>query len=251
MRDDPVTWSTRELADLAGTTVNAVRHYHSIGLLDPPERCENGYKQYQVRHLVRLSQVRRLAELGVPLAQVQSDEQHGLVVPGGLNELDAQVEAQIERLDRARADIAALLRDSAPADTPRGFEAFALRLSEADRSLLHVLTRLHGTESVNGLKRMVAAEPRDLREQFDALEADSAERSRERLARSLAASGANWRSADRPWSARPAARALRRDHAAQRAVRVVLAELYNPAQLDVLGRLDAGAVHGRPEPLSA
>ena len=29
-------WSTRELAELAGTTVKAVRHYHEIGLLDEP-----------------------------------------------------------------------------------------------------------------------------------------------------------------------------------------------------------------------
>ncbi|WP_433560110.1 MerR family DNA-binding transcriptional regulator [Pseudonocardia xinjiangensis] len=28
-----MAWSTRELADLAGTTVRAVRHYHDVGLL--------------------------------------------------------------------------------------------------------------------------------------------------------------------------------------------------------------------------
>jgi DNA-binding transcriptional MerR regulator len=47
-----VAWSTRELAELAGTTVNTVRHYHRIGLLDEPERRNNGYKEYGVPHLV-------------------------------------------------------------------------------------------------------------------------------------------------------------------------------------------------------
>jgi len=29
-----MAWSTRELARLAGTTVNTIRHYHRLGLLD-------------------------------------------------------------------------------------------------------------------------------------------------------------------------------------------------------------------------
>ncbi|MBX0301124.1 MerR family DNA-binding transcriptional regulator [Cryobacterium sp. 1639] len=65
-----MAWSTRELAELAGTTLKAVRHYHQIGLLDEPGRTSNGYKQYQVAHLVRLLQITRLANLGVPLAQI-------------------------------------------------------------------------------------------------------------------------------------------------------------------------------------
>jgi len=31
-----VAWSTRELAELAGTSVKTVRHYHQLGLLDEP-----------------------------------------------------------------------------------------------------------------------------------------------------------------------------------------------------------------------
>jgi DNA-binding transcriptional MerR regulator len=48
--------STQQIAELAVTTVKAVRHYHQIGLLDAPERAANGYKQYEVPHLVRLLQ---------------------------------------------------------------------------------------------------------------------------------------------------------------------------------------------------
>ncbi|MCS5717718.1 MerR family transcriptional regulator [Herbiconiux sp. CPCC 205763] len=246
-----MTWSTRQLAHLAGTTVNAVRHYHAIGLLDPPERCENGYKQYQVRHLVRLIQVRRLAELGVPLARLRADDEGRVMILGELHELDAQAEAEIERLHRARSDIAAILRDRAPADTPRGFEAVAPQLSEADRAFLHVLTRLHDEVSVDGLKRMIAAEPDDIRERFDALRADAPERTRERLARTMTDAGADWRSAERPWSVRPAGRSLSRDHTAQQTVIKVLRELYNPAQLDVLSRIGDRPARERPESLTA
>ena len=33
-----MAWSTRQLAELAGTSLRAVRHYHDVGLLPEPER---------------------------------------------------------------------------------------------------------------------------------------------------------------------------------------------------------------------
>jgi DNA-binding transcriptional MerR regulator len=42
-----MAWSTPQLAELAGATVNTIRHYHRLGLLDEPERRHNGYKQYE------------------------------------------------------------------------------------------------------------------------------------------------------------------------------------------------------------
>jgi len=65
-----VAWSTRELAELAGTTVKSVRYYRQLGLLEEPERLGDGYKQYELRHLVRLLQITRLTELGFPLSQI-------------------------------------------------------------------------------------------------------------------------------------------------------------------------------------
>src|SRR5690606_8663333 len=55
-----MAWSTRELAELAQTTVNTIRHYHHLGLLAEPARKDNGYKQYGVKHLARLLRIRRL-----------------------------------------------------------------------------------------------------------------------------------------------------------------------------------------------
>src|SRR5689334_4999697 len=69
---DAAAWSTRQLAELAGTTIRTVRHYHQIGLLAEPERSRNGYKHYGTSHLARLLQIRRLADLGMPLSQIAS-----------------------------------------------------------------------------------------------------------------------------------------------------------------------------------
>ena len=58
-----MSWSTREIAELAGTSLRAVRHYHDVGLLPEPERRSNGYKQCGVAHLVRLLRIKRLVDL--------------------------------------------------------------------------------------------------------------------------------------------------------------------------------------------
>jgi DNA-binding transcriptional MerR regulator len=230
-----MTWSTRELADLAGTTINTVRHYHAMGLLDAPERKYNGYKQYRVAHLLRLIHLRRLVELGAPLAQVGQLGEGGVALPSELRQLDTQVEAEIERLSRARSDIAAILRTSAPAATPHGFESVASQLTEADRSLIQVYARLHDETSVAELKEMIAREPDSIRRQFAALGSDTGEDARQRLAERIAAQGANWRSADRVWLGNNPGR-RRVNH--RPAIDEVLRDLYNPTQLDVIGRAD-------------
>lgn len=103
-------WSTRQLAEPANTTVNTVRHYHRLGLLNEPERRYNGYKQYEVQQLVSLLRIRRLAELGVPLAQISTAGAGADRTPGVLRNLDAELQRHIERLKKARTDIAASLR---------------------------------------------------------------------------------------------------------------------------------------------
>ena len=70
-----MAWSTRELAELAGTSLRAVRHYHDQGLLPEPPRSTNGYKHYGVRHLIQLLHIRRLVDLGVPLAEIPAELQ--------------------------------------------------------------------------------------------------------------------------------------------------------------------------------
>ncbi|MEW2329653.1 MerR family transcriptional regulator [Micromonospora chersina] len=105
-----MAWSTRELAELAGTTVNTIRHYHRLGLLEQPQRRPSGYKEYGTDDLVCLLHVRRLAELGVPLSQIVALGPDGALTPEVLRQVGAGHVAEIERLQKARSDIAFLLR---------------------------------------------------------------------------------------------------------------------------------------------
>lgn len=100
-----------ELAGLAGVTTRTVRHYHRIGLLPEPSRRENGYRRYELRDLVLLLRTRRLVELGLSLEEaadaLSSDNGRDLVEI--VQELDADLAAQQDRITRQRAAIADLL----------------------------------------------------------------------------------------------------------------------------------------------
>ncbi|TFD92058.1 MerR family DNA-binding transcriptional regulator [Cryobacterium lactosi] len=113
-----MAWSTSQIAELAGTTVKAVRHYHKLGLLDEPDRLANGYKQYQVPHLVRLLQITRLADLGIPLGQIAPSDRADQAPDAALRLLDAELEAKVRRLRRIRHELAVILSNRGPSAPP-------------------------------------------------------------------------------------------------------------------------------------
>ena len=98
-----------QLASYAGVTIRAVRHYHQIGLLPEPERDASGYRTYQAAAVVRLIQIRTLAEAGVPLARVRelldADPE---TFAAATTEIDRQLRAQIRALQEHRRRIAQL-----------------------------------------------------------------------------------------------------------------------------------------------
>ncbi|KAA8888768.1 MerR family transcriptional regulator [Nocardia colli] len=109
-----MAWSTRQLAELAGTSIRTVRHYHDVGLLAEPERMPNGYKSYDETHLARLLRVKHLADLGFSLAQIARMGETG-PSEQSVRALDADLAAAIERLQRMRAELAQTLH---PVDIP-------------------------------------------------------------------------------------------------------------------------------------
>src|SRR5439155_26459658 len=60
-----------QLADFAGVTIKAVRHYHQRGLLEEPPRDSSGYRRYTAEHAIQLIKIKTLAEAGVPLARIR------------------------------------------------------------------------------------------------------------------------------------------------------------------------------------
>lgn len=233
-----MAWSTREVAELAGTTVNTVRHYHRSGLLEEPERMSNGYKQYRARHLVRLLQIRRLRDLGVPLTQIEAVGSGGEGPAQALLAIDAGLAESIERLQRARAEIRAILEGSTTTDVPAGFEDVAGRLTGTERSLMLVYEQLYDASAMADLKQMVESEsePGDgVGAELDALPADADDATRQRVAEALAPEIAR-NLTDYPWLMHPDEHLSKGPRVTQETFLETVTELYNGAQLDVIAR---------------
>lgn len=233
-----MAWSTREVAEMAGTTENTVRHYHRLGLLEEPDRASNGYKQYRARHLVTLLRIRRLAGLGVPLAQIGRVSGSPEDAREALRALDADLAADIERQQQARADIAAILRGGAPADAPAGFEAVAARLSDADRAMVHIHSQLFHPETLSDLRRLVEEDCDPVSVEVDRLPADAGEETKQRLVEGLAPVIAR-SLLDHPWLSAPGPHLRTSEPVAAQTFVTAVRELYNPAQLEVLTRAGA------------
>jgi DNA-binding transcriptional MerR regulator len=230
-----VGWSTREVAEIAGTTVNTVRHYHRLGLLELPERAGNGYKQYEVRHLVCLLRIRRLVGLGVPLNRIGDVSARDETTQEALRDLDAELGATIERLQHARADIQAIMAEQSPADIAAGFETVGARLSEADSSMIHLYGRVFDEQALADVRQMTEDDDAETGAEIDALAPDADDATRQRLAEALAPSLAK-NFVDYPWLRDPAARIAQTRHVTEQTFVEALTDLYNPAQLDVFVR---------------
>ncbi|MGW0007166.1 helix-turn-helix domain-containing protein [Nocardia grenadensis] len=233
-----MTWSTRQLAELAGTSVRAVRHYHDIGLLAEPERASNGYKRYGVAHLLRVLRIKRLADLGIPLSQIAEMGDGDDFPRDALQTLDAELASTIERLQRIRVELALILRQGTSTDLPPDIGSAAHVLTDADRAFTVILTRVLGPSGMDALRGMLNDQRDDpATAEFDNLSADADESTRAELAERLAPyvhavtseyPEINGPATDSPVGAKRAAETVGK----------ALRDLYNPAQIDVLVKVN-------------
>ncbi|ATL69389.1 MerR family transcriptional regulator [Nocardia terpenica] len=234
-----MAWSTREIADLAGTSVRAVRHYHEVGLLAEPERRSNGYKLYGVPHLVRLLRIKRLVDLGFSLARIAEMGDMTDHPEQALRTLDAELAATVERLQRIRTELALSLSQATPTDLPPPLAAAAVEvdLSDADRALAVVLTRVLSPATLDAYADMLHSYfTHPAVTEFGRLPADADERIRGECAQRLA------RLVRQLFGSHPDLRDLtagapRGARVATETIGLALNELYTPVQLDVLRRL--------------
>lgn len=229
-----MAWSTKQLADLAGTTVKTVRHYHEIGLLELPERTLNGYKQYRVAHLVRLLQIRRLTDLGVSLSQIAAMTGSGSVPEETIRQIDAELAESIDRLQNVRAELAMLLEQKGPVDVPAEFTSVSGALSDADRALIMVYSRVLGSDAMEGMHAMLQ-ERNPIDDEIDGLSPDADDETIEDVARRLAPY-LREQEQKHDWITRPGKKSPRGELVALQTIAQAIGELYNPAQLKLLKR---------------
>lgn len=125
---------SNEIAKIAGVTVRTLRHYHQIGLLAEPSRQANGYRIYDVFHLIRLLRIGQLTELGMRLSDISAalKSEHNIQLTM-LDELDFSLKKQIERLQNQRLTIKALREGGGRLEMPAELVA-SLTFMEAGRA---------------------------------------------------------------------------------------------------------------------
>ncbi|PVY97264.1 DNA-binding transcriptional MerR regulator [Actinomycetospora cinnamomea] len=233
-----MAWSTRELAELAGTSLRSVRHYHDVGLLPEPERRSHGYKQYGVPHLMRLLRIKRLVDLGFSLAQIADLGDRDEYPEEALRALDAELVAQIERLRTLRTELAEILERRVPTDLPAELAvAGEGKLSEADRHMVSVMGRLLGEEERATYAALLSDEARmPSDDDFESLPADADEPARQDLAERMAEDIRTLKDRYPGLRTLGAQAPLGRQRYRQTLDRAIR-DVYNTAQLDVLLRL--------------
>ena len=98
-----------QLADYAGVTIKAVRHYHRRGLLEEPPRDASGYRRYSAEQAIHLVKIKTLADAGVPLARIKdllaADPSQ---FAAAMTEIDRNLAERVAELVRTRERIARL-----------------------------------------------------------------------------------------------------------------------------------------------
>lgn len=61
----------QEFAQLTGLSTKTIRYYETIGILSPPQRASNGYREYGEGHLARAHFVAGARSLGLSLDEIR------------------------------------------------------------------------------------------------------------------------------------------------------------------------------------
>ncbi len=112
-----------ELAATAAVSTKTIRYYESIGLVGEPERTRSGYRDYAPEAVERLRFIREAQATGLTLAEIQSVlelKDAGATSCAHTRDLVgrhlADIDAQIARLEVARAELLELAARAAELD---------------------------------------------------------------------------------------------------------------------------------------
>lgn len=112
-----MSYTVKQLADLAGISRRSLHYYDEIGLLRPTAYGENGYRYYGEEALLRLQQILFYRELGFSLEQirgilerpdfdlVQALEAHRLALLGKMERLERLIETIEKTIQHIKGEI--------------------------------------------------------------------------------------------------------------------------------------------------
>jgi len=158
--------TVKEVSNLTGVSIRALRHYDAIGLLKPGKVTEAGYRLYGEAELARLQEILLFRELQFPLKQIKQILDSPDYDPR--EALDRQIrllELQSRRLERILFHARQLQKKGV---TQMDFTAFGKE--ELDRYAQEAKLRWGGTEAYREFRQKTQEQTREqLRETGDGL----------------------------------------------------------------------------------
>lgn len=145
-------YTTKQLAELAGTSVRTLHYYEEVDLLHP-KRMPNGYCSYGPADVERLRQILAMRACRMPLAEIRqlldgSDTDAVGLLARHLEELRAQERQVKEAIARTRAAME-LLEGVSRMGTREGFEELKQRrLEEFESSYGDEARRRYGADVI-------------------------------------------------------------------------------------------------------
>lgn len=107
-----------EFAKQTGVSVGTLRYYESLGLLEPSQRAENGYRYYENAAIFKIQFIKKAQALQFSLTDIKqiltTCEQGNpacLTVKKLLNEKIDQVDSEIQQLHEFKAELKSTVTD--------------------------------------------------------------------------------------------------------------------------------------------
>ncbi|CAG2132978.1 HTH-type transcriptional regulator ZntR [Cupriavidus yeoncheonensis] len=97
-----------ELSRHSGCDVETIRYYEREGVLDAPQREDNGYRRYGDTHLMQLNFVRHCRSLGMSLSDVRRLRDFERNPSQDCDDVNALLDRQIEQIHAQRVALEAL-----------------------------------------------------------------------------------------------------------------------------------------------
>lgn len=184
-------YTVKEMSELSKVTIKALHHYHKIGLLEPQETSESGYRLYGEAEVKRLQEILFYRELDFPLEEIKrllDEAPDRLRILEGQQRLLRERQLRLERLSATLEASIASEREGGrlpEAELFAGFgtaEEWEAALAEQSRHLQETYGyELPGADAIDAerMNRQAAESARFMNELADALRAGLAHDSEE------------------------------------------------------------------------
>ncbi len=110
--------NSKKLSELTQTPISTIRYYEKIGLVPPPNRKNNNYRDYGENYITRIQLINYLTNLNFKLNEIKSflhDLELGMIMKADiLLKLQAQsnhIQSQLEQLQELQIQIESLTNE--------------------------------------------------------------------------------------------------------------------------------------------